>query len=192
VVDVIDQNGSRYAADDYPLASSTAIRAGGNGTLQLVGTGGAGPLTLPAGIADLLGPFVSRITPTEAANALNVVIPAPTRPSLVVGTPELSLTYTGTVSPGTKPTRIFAQLVDNTSHLVLGNQITPIDVTLDGQTHTTSVPLEIVSQSMNAQDSLTLQLVASTVAYATPQLGGTVTFDNVQIALPVAYHPVMG
>ena len=44
----------------------------------------------------------------------------------IVGAPTLRLTYTGTVPAGTRPTRVFAQLVDPSTGLVLGNQITPI------------------------------------------------------------------
>jgi ABC-2 type transport system ATP-binding protein len=185
-VDVIDQNGRRYAADDYPVPSSPTMAADGTGTLQLVASGGSGPLTASAGNLGPLGPFAGRITPAKASNAVNVPIPAPARPSLVVGAPQLTLTYRGTVPAGSAPTRVFAQLVDDRSGLVVDNQITPIVVTLDGRSHTTTVPLEIVSQATSPSDSLTLQLVATTVAYVTPRLGGAVTFDHIHIVLPVA------
>ena len=35
-------------------------------------------------------------------------------------------------------------------------------------------------------DRIRLQLVATTVAYATPRLGGSVQFTHIHIALPVA------
>ena len=44
-----------------------------------------------------------------------------------------------------RPTRVFAQLVDDTTGLVIGNQITPIEVTLDGQSHTAQVPMEMIA-----------------------------------------------
>jgi ABC-2 type transport system ATP-binding protein len=47
------------------------------------------------------------------------------------------------------------------------------------------VPLEIVSQAMAPGQHVTLQLVATTVAYAQPRLGGSVTFSAINIALPV-------
>jgi ABC-2 type transport system ATP-binding protein len=189
-VDIIDQQGSRYTADDYPIPSTMSISADGSGTLQLVATGGAGPVVLPAGNTDPLGPFADKITPAKAANAVNVTIKAPAQPSLIVGAPEVTITYHGNVPAGKSPTRVFAQLVDDRSGLVLGNQITPVDVTLDGQTHTTTVPLEVVVQAMTPGHPLTLQLVATTVAYATPRLGGTVTFERVHVSLPVANHLV--
>ena len=189
-VDIIDQKGSRYVADDYPIPSTMSISANGNGTLQLVDAGGAGPVVLPAGNTDPLGPFADKITPGRATNAVDVTIQPPAHPALVVGAPEVTVTYRGTVPPGQAPTRVFAQLVDDSSGLVLGNQITPIDVTLDGQSHTATVPLEVVVQAMTPGRPLTLQLVATTVAYAKPRLGGTVTFERVHVTLPVARHPV--
>ena len=62
---------------------------------------------------------------------------------------------------------------------------TPIEVVLDGESHTATVPLEMVAHFMVAGTSLTLQLVATTVAYGVPRLGGSVTFDAIDIALPV-------
>jgi ABC-2 type transport system ATP-binding protein len=189
-VDIIDQQGSRYAANDYPIPSTRSISANGSGTLQLVGSGGAGPVVLPAGNTDPLGPFADKITPARATNTVNVTIQPPAHPSLVVGAPEVTVTYHGTVAPGKTPARVFTQLVDNSSGLVLGNQITPVDVTLDGHSHTTTVPLEVVVQAMTPGHPLTLQLVATTVAYAKPRLGGTVSFERVHVSLPVARHIV--
>ena len=79
---------------------------------------------------------------------------------------------------------MFAQLVDNRTGLVLGNQITPIALRLDGRTHTTTQPLEIVAQRMRRGDSVRLQLVATTVAYARPRLGGRVAFTRIGVSLP--------
>ena len=61
---------------------------------------------------------------------------------------------------------MFAQLVDDSTGIVLGNQITPIEVTLDGKAHTTTVPLEMVAFTAKPGAHLTLQLVATTAAYA--------------------------
>jgi ABC-2 type transport system ATP-binding protein len=59
-------------------------------------------------------------------------------------------------------------------------------VTLDGQGHTATVDLEVIAQHHDAGESLTLQIVATTVAYATPRLGGEITFDAIGISLPTA------
>ncbi len=137
----------------------------------------------------MISQFSAAITPAAAFNAVNVTTDAaPGRGALVVGAPELTITYSGT--PGRspddgRPTRVFAQLVDDETGLVLGNQVTPIEVVLDGAAHTVTVPLEMVAHFMVSGTSLTLQIVATTVAYAAPRLGGTVTFEAIDISLPV-------
>jgi ABC-2 type transport system ATP-binding protein len=102
----------------------------------------------------------------------------------VFGAPHLILTYRGTVPSGPRPTAVFAQLVDNKTGLVVGNQITPVPLLLDGSAHQTRVPLESIAYTVRSGAHLTLQLVATTVAYAQPRLGGTVTFDQIRLSLP--------
>jgi ABC-2 type transport system ATP-binding protein len=187
-VDLIDQNGHRYPMADYPPAAGAPLVADGQGTLSLTADGGSGPLTHGPNNAGIVDQLVLGITPTRATNAVNVPIEtgAPQHPGAVyaVGAPQLTLSYTGTAGQGQAPTRVFAQLVDEATGTVVGNQVTPIDVTLDGQRHDVTVPMEIVSYATPGQ--LTLQLVATTVAYAKPQLGGSVTFDRVHVEIPTA------
>jgi ABC-2 type transport system ATP-binding protein len=80
---------------------------------------------------------------------------------------------------------VFAQLVDPATGLVLGNQITPIAVTLDGAEHTTTVPLEMVAYSTKPGARLLLQIVATTVAYRSPRLDGSIEIAA-HLVLPVA------
>jgi ABC-2 type transport system ATP-binding protein len=68
--------------------------------------------------------------------------------------------------------------------VVLGNQITPIPVTLDGRPHTVSQPLEMVSSTAKPGETFTLQLVAFSTAYNVQRSGGAVTFSNVHVELP--------
>jgi ABC-2 type transport system ATP-binding protein len=174
--DGIDQNGTRFTASDYPVAT-------GRGTLKLNSSGGAGPAKIPS-TAGGLGPVVASLTPARAANAVNVKVRA-TRAALVVGAPTVRLTYRGKVA-GARPARVFAQLVDERTGLVLGNQITPIGLRLDGRTHTITQPLEIVAHRLSRGARLRLQLVATTVAYAKPRLGGRVSFSRIGVSLPTA------
>jgi hypothetical protein len=104
---------------------------------------------------------------------------------LIVGAPRLTIAYRGTTPDGVRPTRVFAQLVDDRTGTVLGNQITPIPVTLDGQPHETTADLEIIAFTPGPASHLTLQLVATTVTYAEPRLGGSVQFDRILLELPV-------
>jgi ABC-2 type transport system ATP-binding protein len=178
----VDQNGVTFTADEYPPAASTPITSSGAGELELSAGGGAGPATATGKLGGL-GSLVLPFTPARADNAVNVAIEINTAANLV-GAPEIALTYNGTSPSGPRPTRVFAQLVDEATGLVLGNQITPIAVILDGASHTTTVPLEMVAFTAKPPTLLTLQLVATTPAYAEPRLGGTVTFENVNITVP--------
>jgi ABC-2 type transport system ATP-binding protein len=153
--------------------------------MALVADGGSGPAVALSG-GGVISQFAAAITPGEASNAVEVsTATAPPEGALIVGAPELTITYSGTTPDGVQPTRVFAQLVDPETGLVLGNQITPIDVVLDGATHTATVPLEMVAHFMVSGTSLTVQIVASTVAYAVPRLGGSLVFDSIQVSLPV-------
>jgi ABC-2 type transport system ATP-binding protein len=180
----VDQNGTAYSAPAYPVAAGAPVTATGAGTLPLVATGGSGPVhSPPAG--QLLGALVAPITPAPATDAVDVPIRF-ARPVVVVGAPRLQLTYSGTVPAGTRPTRIFAQLVDRSTGLVLGNQVTPVPVVLDGARHEVRVPLEIVAYTATPSSDVELQLVATTVSYAPPRLGGAVHLTSIRLALPTA------
>ena len=183
---LVDQNGTGYSASAWPVPRARPITAGGDGTLRLVSTGGSGPLPSSPPASQEIGGLVAPITPARASNAVDVAVSFGNRSAVVVGAPQLQLTYRGTAPPGTRPTRVFAQLVDDATGLVVGNQITPFAVTLDGKIHTTTVPLEMVVFAGRPGAHLDLQLVASTVAYAQPRLGGSVDFSGIHLSLPTA------
>ena len=185
-VDIVDQNGTRWTGDDYPPESGEPITAEGDGTLRLVAEGGSGPATGPKVSTSPLDGIVLAFTPAPATNSVNVPISAGDASTLVVGAPKLSFTYRGTVPDGVPPTRVFAQLVDDERKVVVGNQVTPIEVTLDGASHEAEIDLEVIAQRLDPGQTLTLQLVATATAYATPRLGGEVTFEQITIELPVA------
>jgi ABC-2 type transport system ATP-binding protein len=184
LLEYVDQNGHTYESSIFPPTAGPSIGATGKGTLTLVATGGSGPAH-PTGNAGALGGVALPITPAKATHAVNVPITV-THAANVVGAPQVTLTYEGSAPSGIRPTRVFAQLVDDTTGIVLGNQITPIALTLDGTSHTTTVPLEIVAFTAKPGAHLTLQLVATTTGYALPRLGGTVTFNAILVQLPTA------
>ncbi len=97
--------------------------------------------------------LLSLATASEASNAVNLTLEAPLESNLIVGAPELIFTYAGC---GTARF-VQAQIVDGTTGLVLRNLVAPVPVTLDGQTHTTTVSLSTVA--------------AGTVALASPGPG---------------------
>lgn len=132
----------------------------------------------------MLAGLVEGFTTAEAENAVEVTLGPDEVDQILLGAPLLTLTYSGTVADGEGVTRVFAQLVDDETGLVLGDQVTPVQVTLDGATHTAEVELEVVAHDLRAGSTVRLQVVATTVAYATPRLGGSVTFDSVEVSVP--------
>lgn len=186
----VDQNGATYTAPSYPVPLGAPLVGTGHGTLTLVAQGGSGPAHVPASTAGagLLGAVAGAVTPARATHAVNVPVSAGGRHAVVVGAPRLTLTYRGRAPAGSRPERVFAQVVDDATGKVLGNQVTPVPVHLNGRVHTVSLPLEVVAFTATPGARLTLQLVATTVAYAVPRLGGTVAFSRITVSLPVAAH----
>ena len=182
-IDLIVQTGDRYTAAAFPQPSST-VTAIGSGTLELIELGGSGPVWPPLGSGGLVGGIAAPVTPARAEHAVEVKVPFD-EDALVVGAPRVTLTYTGTTPDGVRPTRVFAQLVDDATGHVLDNQITPVPLELDGREHTVEVPMEVVSFAASAGGSVTLQVVATTVAYAQPRLGGQVELSRIEVELPV-------
>jgi len=186
-LDLVDQDGKRWTADQWPVATGDPLTGTGSGSLDLKADGGSGgEITPPAG--DLLGGLVSGITPTKATNAVDVAIDGGDADVLALGAPKLTLTYSGTLTGDVASTdsRIFAQLVDDETGLVLGNQITPIKVTLDGKSHGAEVDLEMVAHHVTPGHGLTLQIVAATTAYGIPTKDGKITFATIDISVPTA------
>jgi ABC-2 type transport system ATP-binding protein len=79
---------------------------------------------------------------------------------------------------------VLAQIVDDSTGKVLGNQITPIPLTLDGRQHVLSQPLEILAATAEPGSHFTLQLVAQSTAYNLHPQGGSVRFVRIRIRLP--------
>ncbi len=180
----VDQDGAEHTAADYPLAGAGSLDALGAGTLRLSTLGGAGPV-IPGPGAGLLGSAAAGITPARATNAVNLRVRSPRRRAYVVGAPELSVTYRGLSTNQQDSTSVFAQVVDDATGKVLGNQITPVPVKLDGATHTLTEPLEILAATDDPGEHFTLQLTASTVAYAAQRAVGAVHFSKVKLSLPL-------
>ena len=101
---------------------------------------------------------------------------------MIAGTPQLTFTYSGV---GTSR-HVYAQLVDDKTGLVLGIAVTPIPVTLDGQTHTVTIPLAQVAQTMEPGDTLTLQVAASAAQFANFTSVGVINVSDMQLTLPTA------
>ena len=177
-------------ADDYPQpASERRSPRSGAGTLQLIAEGGAGPAVGLEGDGGLLGSLARPITPAQATNAVERR-PSPRHRAsgaLVVGAPELTLHLLGhdaggrATDAGLRPARRRRDRprARQPDHADRGRRSTAKRTRL-------TVPLEMVAHfAATPGTTLTLQLVATTVAYAQPRLGGSVTFDEIDISLPV-------
>lgn len=168
----VDQRGQWYSSAKYPVTKGASLEAAIDGarTLPLIPyLGGSGVPFVPYALG--------------AANAVNVRVPASTATSYLVGAPSLSMTYSGT---GTA-SHVYAQLVDDTTGMVLGSIVTPVPVTLDGATHQITIDLEPVSHTLRPGQTVTLQLVSSAGLYQTilPSTG-TLTISSLKVSVPTA------
>ena len=166
----VDQRGQWHSSNTYPVSKGAPIVSiATDKTLPLI------PYIGGSGI-----PFVPLAF--KAPHAVNIRVPATTE-TYLVGAPELTLTYSGTGSSR----HVYAQLVDDSTGLVLGYIATPIPVTLDGTTRTVTVDLEPLAHTMRPGESVTLQLVASAGLYERliPALG-VLNVSSMQLTLPTA------
>jgi ABC-2 type transport system ATP-binding protein len=177
----VDQEGRWHESGAYPLRAGAPLAGEGSGTLPLTPTGGSGGVVPRDG--DPIGGLGAPFAASRAANAVNVAIPGPDRQRHVVGAPRLELTYSGLSSQ--PDARIFAQVVDDATGHVLGNQIVPIPLTLDGQRRTVVRDLEIVAALAQPGSGYTLQLTpASTLYNVAQRAGGAVQVESAKVTLP--------
>ena len=185
----VDQTGAEHTAVSWPPAPATALTASGSGVLPITNLGGSGPTapkSLPTGadIASVVALVSGPTNGTRATNAVNVPVTAKDG-ALVVGAPKVTFTYSGVAA--ISDARVYGQLVDDATGLVLGNVVTPIPVALDGAEHTVTRPLEPVAASLKPGASLTFQLVSSTTAYETLQQNlGAMTVSKLSLTVPTA------
>lgn len=176
----VDQQGVWHSAARYrPNTVAGGVRAAGAGTLSLTSAGGSGPYAGP-GSGDL-GPGLDSLIATKATNAVNVTTQFRTA-TTVLGAPVVTLTYSGRAPQ--QDGRILAQVVDNATGVVLGSQLTPIPVRLDGRTHRVSIPLEYVAATAARGSTFIVQLVADSSQIDTHPTGGSVHFPSVTVSLP--------
>ncbi|MCU1692278.1 MAG: peptidase [Frankiales bacterium] len=161
---VSDKGVLRYARS-YPVAHGT----------PLVGTGSG---TLVTATGDTSGAVVLA---TKAANAVTVTVPAP-KGAVVLGEPLVTLTYSGTAA--LPDGRVYAQLVEPKSGRVLGNQVTPVKVVLDGASHTVTVPLEAVAADAAPGATYELQLTGGSSVYFAARQASAITFSAIKVGLP--------
>ena len=176
----VDQNGQWYTADLIPTddgfyTGSTPIDTNGDGGLlgivPLLGGSGpesAAPLPYSLGLS------------SEAKNAINIPLNNPPDATTVVGAPTLKFTYSGI---GTSR-HVYAQIVDKKTGLVVGDIVTPIPVTLDGQTHEVDIQMEDIAYTLDENSDLELQIVGSATVYLNLTSYGVINVTDVSVSLP--------
>ena len=116
-----------------------------------------------------------------ARNAINVPVTVGAG-TQVVGAPAVSITYQGL---GTSRA-VFAQVVDDSTGLVLGNVVTPVPVILDGRQHTLTMDLSDIVYTNASTDSrtLTVQITSSATAFENFTSFGLMNISDVSVTMP--------
>jgi ABC-2 type transport system ATP-binding protein len=122
------------------------------------------------------------VAATPSPGAVSVPIPPPAQHVDAVGEPKLDIDYQGTA---TDPKGyVYAQIVDEQRHLVLGNQVTPIAVQLDGLPHSVSRSLEGVAAAIEPGAKYTLQIAGGSSVYGTVRSAGSVALKRIRLSMP--------
>ena len=116
-----------------------------------------------------------------ARNAINIPV-AVGAGTQVVGAPSVTFTYRGI---GTTRA-VYAQVVDDTTGLVLGNVVTPVRVALDGREHTLTLDLSniVYTNGGSAPSNLTVQITSSATAFENLTSFGLMNISNVTVTMP--------
>ena len=164
----LDQTGTWRSAESYPVASSGKVTASGSGTLGIS----------PLDTSGLLG-----VEATKALNGVNIAVSAPSSSVETLEAPQLTLTYSGLATKSSTP--IVAQLVASSTGVVLDNQATVIPLTLNGLSHTVTVPLNMVTWNLTPSSKVTLQLTDASDLFYPQQVTGLVSLQA-KLTLPTA------
>ena len=170
----IDEEGEWRGHDSYPPPATARLRGEGSGTLAL-----------PAGSLPPSGALIFATRAVPSPSALTVPIEQPPEGAKVLGAPTLEIAYSGTGVPvAGNRFEAYAQIVDRGRNVVVNNQATPIPLTLDGQRHEVSFPLERIA-SLPAAEGYELQLIANTNVYDAQRGAGVVDFERIRVSLPL-------
>jgi ABC-2 type transport system ATP-binding protein len=164
-----DDSGTWRSSAAFPFAPVGSLDAAGSGTLTI------SPLDSALG-----GAFLD---PAPAVNAVQASFPAPPDDSTIVGAPLLKLTYHGIAVPSR--TYLYAQVVDAVRGRVLGAQVTPLRVILDGRTRTIERPLETIAAYGGSGSRYRLQLAGATSVFSPQRSVGSVIVDRLSGSLPL-------
>jgi ABC-2 type transport system ATP-binding protein len=167
-----------WVADDGVLRSSTTFPLTPGAPLTGTGSG-----LLPVSPASPVTGGGLLIAATPAVDAVNVNVAPTTGDREIVGEPRVRITYSGLAFPAR--TFLYAQVVDVNANRVLGNQVTPIPVILDGQQRTVERPLEPIAAHATPLSRYRVQVAAGTTVYGLQRSVGAASLTSIQAELPV-------
>jgi ABC-2 type transport system ATP-binding protein len=170
--DWVADDGRLRSASDYPLAPAAPwlARAAGSIVLSPAATATSGTLIAA--------------TPAVPGFALELSFPPAPRAAQLIGAPRVTLRYRG--SANEPQTFLYAQIVDVARNLIVGNQVTPVPVLLDGRSRSVTRLLEPIAAAARPGSRYRLQLIAASNVYSPQRSIGTVRIDSAEAILPVA------
>ncbi len=177
-----DQDSVRWASEELPTdagfydpVSSVPTTTWNTGKvlpiIPIIGGSGPSPyVDLPYSLGD----------GSVATNAVTIPLTNPAADANVVGAPRVVINYSGL---GTSR-HIYAQVVDNSTGLVVGNIVTPIPVTLNGRDQTMEIDLNDIAYTMGPDSDLSLQIFTTATPYLNLTQFGFVNIKSAEVTLP--------
>jgi ABC-2 type transport system ATP-binding protein len=165
----VSDDGIQRSGPGYPLASLDSLSAASFGQLTVHDQGRGTRPTFAVPGTDVVNATFPSVT-----DAIGVD---------VLGEPSIRLTYKGTATPA--QTFLYAQIVDARANRVVGNQVTPIPVTLDGQGHTITLPMEVIAAHLLPSMIYRVQVTPSSPVYTQQRSVGKVDQMTLEAALPL-------
>jgi ABC-2 type transport system ATP-binding protein len=177
-----DQNGDRWTSEvlptgngfyDDPGSVPTTVWNTGKVLPIIPFIGGSGPnpeVPLPYSLGD----------GSIASNAVTIALQNPAAEANVVGAPQVLIHYSGL---GTSR-HVYAQVVDRSTGLVVGNLVSPVPVTLNGRDQTATVDLNDIAYTVGPDSELELQIFTTATPYLNLTQFGFINVHSVEVTLP--------
>ena len=162
----IADDGVARSAPDYPPAVQQVPSGSGAGVFALN----------PDAVSS--GSLIAATPSRSASTCLHAGGRQPDR-----GAAPLTLTYSGLGTSSSAP--VYAQIVDKQRNLVVGNEVTPVRLVLDGLPHTATFSLEEIAESVEPGASYELQIVPATSVYAPQRVAGLIDMGRIELSLPI-------
>ena len=160
----LDDTGTWHSAPSYPVPSTGQVSCSVGGTYDIH------PSSFYGGS---VGGFVEQ---WPIGDTMTCDFSRPSTSVETLSDPELTLTYKGTASPTTAP--IYAELNDlDIDAGAADHQATPINLTLDGRSHTITVPLNMVVWNLTPSSTVELLLDDDSNMYFEQLATGEVQLD---------------